>query len=57
MTLKEDLSKRHRNFGNNTGTTNYDSLQGSYWPDQRTVIIDHYDFPAGAIKWPHEGIR
>ena len=31
--------KRGKKFSNNTGTTHYDSLQGPYWADQRTVIM------------------
>ena len=30
---------RHRNFSNNTGTTHYDSLQGSYWADQKDMTM------------------
>ena len=26
---------KDRNFSNNSGTTHYDSLQGSYWADQK----------------------
>ena len=28
-------SSSHRNLSNNSGTTHYDSLQGSYWADQK----------------------
>ena len=29
------IVKRHKKISNNTGTTHYDSLQGSYWADQK----------------------
>ena len=32
---KAHTGYRHRNFSNNTGTTHYDPLQGSYWADQK----------------------
>ena len=31
---------RYRNLSNNTGTTHYDSLQESYWADQKD---SHYE--------------
>ena len=52
----EDL--RQRKFSNSTGTTHYDSLQGSYWTDQRLIFIRGFMTSLqGAIKWSHEGIR
>ena len=33
------LMLKDRNLSNNSGTTHYDSLQGSYWEDQRTAIM------------------
>ena len=35
MSTRENV----RLFSNNTGTTHYDSLQGSYWTDQRLIFI------------------
>ena len=34
------ISWRDKYFSNNTGTTHYDSLQGSYWADQKD---SHYE--------------
>ena len=41
-------------MNNNTGSTHYYSLQGSYWADQKD---SHNEVITGAIKWSHEGIR
>ena len=35
MPLMISYAFKDRNFSNNTGTTHYDSLQGSYWADQK----------------------
>ena len=34
------LFKRDKYLSNNTGTTHYDSLQGSYWAEQKD---SHYE--------------
>ena len=49
--------QRHRNLSNNTGTTHYDSLKGSYWADQKDshneVIMTSLQ---GQLSGPKKGI-